>query len=115
LDICRSLPEGASVDFSSSDGKAQLKSGRSKFTLATLPANEFPSVDEGEKSIEFGVQAATLKGLLRHVFAMAQQDVRYYLNGMLWEVSTNKLRAVATDGHRMALCDGSVRSRLRAL
>ena len=51
LDICRSLPEGAQVDFSSSDGKAQLKSGRSKFTLATLPANEFPSVDEGEKSI----------------------------------------------------------------
>ena len=53
LDICRSLPEGAQVDFSSSDGKAQLKSGRSKFTLATLPANEFPSVDEGEKSIGF--------------------------------------------------------------
>ena len=107
LDICRSLPEGASLDFSSSDGKAQLKSGRSKFTLATLPANEFPSVDEGEKSIEFGVQASTLKALIEATsFAMAQQDVRYYLNGMLWEVSTNKLRAVATDGHRMALCDG---------
>ncbi len=107
LDICRSLPEGANLDFSSSDGKAQLKSGRSKFTLATLPANEFPSVDVGEKSIEFGVQASTLKALIEATsFAMAQQDVRYYLNGMLWEVSTNKLRAVATDGHRMALCDG---------
>ncbi len=107
LDICRSLPEGAQVDFSSSDGKAQLKSGRSKFTLATLPANEFPSVDEGEKSIGFTVQASVLKGLIEATsFAMAQQDVRYYLNGMLWEVSTNKLRAVATDGHRMALCDG---------
>ena len=48
-----------------------------------------------------------LKGLIEATsFAMAQQDVRYYLNGMLWEVSTNKLRAVATDGHRMALCDG---------
>jgi DNA polymerase-3 subunit beta len=94
------------VDFSSSDGKAQLKSGRSKFTLATLPANEFPSVDEGEKSIGFAVQAAVLKGLIEATsFAMAQQDVRYYLNGMLWEISTNKLRAVATDGHRMALCD----------
>ena len=101
------FPRGASLDFSSSDGKAQLKSGRSKFTLATLPANEFPSVDEGEKSIEFGVQASTLKALIEATsFAMAQQDVRYYLNGMLWEVSTNKLRAVATDGHRMALCDG---------
>ena len=107
LDICRSLPEDAQVDFSSSDGKATLKSGRSKFTLATLPANEFPSVDEGEKSISFAVQANILKGLIEATsFAMAQQDVRYYLNGMLWELSTNKLRAVATDGHRMALCDG---------
>jgi DNA polymerase-3 subunit beta len=107
LDICRSLPEDAQVDFSSSDGKAMLKSGRSKFTLATLPANEFPSVDEGEKSIGFAVQASMLKGLIEATsFAMAQQDVRYYLNGMLWELSTNKLRAVATDGHRMALCDG---------
>ncbi len=108
LDICRSLPEGAQVDFSSSDGKAQLKSGRSKFTLATLPANEFPSVDEGERNIEFIVQASVLKGLIEATsFAMAQQDVRYYLNGMLWELSTNKLRAVATDGHRMALCDAA--------
>ena len=107
LDICRSLPEDAQVDFSSSDGKAMLKSGRSKFTLATLPANEFPSVDEGEKSIGFAVRASMLKGLIEATsFAMAQQDVRYYLNGMLWELSTNKLRAVATDGHRMALCDG---------
>ncbi|MDG0971230.1 MAG: DNA polymerase III subunit beta [Porticoccaceae bacterium] len=107
LDICRSLPEDAQVDFSSSDGKATLKSGRSKFTLATLPANEFPSVDEGEKSIGFEVQASMLKGLIEATsFAMAQQDVRYYLNGMLWELSTNKLRVVATDGHRMALCDG---------
>ena len=107
LDICRSLPEGAQVDFSSKDGKALLKSGRSKFTLATLPANEFPSVDEGEKSIEFSVQSTTLKSLIEATsFAMAQQDVRYYLNGMLWELSANKLRAVATDGHRMALCDG---------
>jgi DNA polymerase-3 subunit beta len=73
-----------------------------------LPANEFPSVDEGEKSIEFSVQSTTLKGLIEATsFAMAQQDVRYYLNGMLWELSANKLRAVATDGHRMALCDGA--------
>ena len=53
LDICRSLPEGAQVDFASGDGKATLKSGRSKFPLATLPANEFPTVDEGDKSIGF--------------------------------------------------------------
>jgi DNA polymerase-3 subunit beta len=107
VDICRSLPDGAMVDFSSSDGKATIKSGRSKFTLSTLPANEFPSVDEGEKSVEFMVAGSVLKGLIEATsFAMAQQDVRYYLNGMLWELNENKLRAVATDGHRMALCDG---------
>ena len=108
LDICRSLPDGAKVDFSSSDGKASVKSGRSRFTLATLPANEFPSVDNGENNIEFDVETETLKHLIESTsFAMAQQDVRYYLNGMLWEVSANKLRAVATDGHRMALCDAT--------
>jgi DNA polymerase-3 subunit beta len=106
LDICRSLPDGANIKFSSSDGKAQVVSGRSRFTLATLPANEFPSVDNGENNIEFDIDAAILKNLIDATsFAMAQQDVRYYLNGMLWEVSANKLRAVATDGHRMALCD----------
>ena len=63
-------------------------------------------MDNGENNIEFDVEAATLKSLIESTsFAMAQQDVRYYLNGMLWEVSANKLRAVATDGHRMALCD----------
>ena len=108
LDICRSLPEGAKVDIASSDGKAQVKSGRSRFTLATLPANEFPSVDNGENNLEFDIETATLKNLIESTsFAMAQQDVRYYLNGMLWEVSGDKLRAVATDGHRMALCDAT--------
>jgi len=106
LDICRSLPDGAQVDFSSGDGKAQITSGRSKFTLATLPANEFPSVDEGEQSVDFAVAGTLVKGLIEATaFAMAQQDVRYYLNGMLWEVTNNQLRAVATDGHRLALCD----------
>jgi DNA polymerase-3 subunit beta len=108
VDICRSLPDGAQINFSSGEGKATLKSGRSKFTLATLPANEFPSVDEGEKTIEFVVKGSVLKGLIEATsFAMAQQDVRYYLNGMLWELTNNNLRAVATDGHRMALCDGA--------
>lgn len=106
LDICRSLPDGAQVDFSSSEGKALIVSGRSRFTLATLPANEFPSVDEGENNIEFNVRGSLIRGLIESTsFAMAQQDVRYYLNGMLWEVTNNQLRVVATDGHRLALCD----------
>lgn len=108
LDICRSLPDGAQVDFSSSDGKAQIISGRSRFTLATLPANEFPSVDEGEQTVQFNVHGSMIRGLIESTsFAMAQQDVRYYLNGMLWEVTHNQLRVVATDGHRLALCDGA--------
>jgi len=108
LDICRSLPDSALLDFSSGDGKAQIISGRSRFTLATLPANEFPSVDEGEQGVEFVVPASMVKGLIEATsFAMAQQDVRYYLNGMLWEVTNNQLRAVATDGHRLALCDSA--------
>jgi len=108
LDICRSLPEGATLDVTSGDGKAVLTSGRSKFSLATLPANEFPSVDQGEQNVEFVVAAGVIKSLIESTaFAMAQQDVRYYLNGMLWEVTTNQLRAVATDGHRLALCDSA--------
>jgi len=99
VDICRSLPEEAQIDFSSGDGKATLKSGRSKFTLATLPANEFPSVDEGEKTVEFMVPGSALKALIEATsFAMAQQDVRYYLNGMLWELNNNKLRASVNRG-----------------
>ena len=107
LDICRALPEGADLNFTVDDGKAFVTSGKSRFSLATLPANEFPSVDEGVHDVEFTAPASMIKGLIEATsFAMAQQDVRYYLNGMLWEVTTNQLRAVATDGHRLALCDG---------
>ena len=107
LDICRSLPEGATLKFSSSEGKASIQSGKSKFMLSTLPANEFPTVDEGEKSLEFNVSGKDLQKLIESTsFAMAQQDVRYYLNGMLWELTSGQIRTVATDGHRMALADG---------
>jgi len=106
LDICRSLPDQSVVAFSSAEGRAQVKSGRSRFTLSTLPANEFPSVDGGESAATVSIASAALKKLIdATAFAMAQQDVRYYLNGMLWELSENNLRVVATDGHRMALAD----------
>ena len=107
LDICRSLPEGATLKFSSSEGKASIQSGKSKFMLSTLPASEFPTVDEGEKSLEFSVSGKDLQKLIESTsFAMAQQEVRYYLNGMLWELTSGQIRTVATDGHRMALADG---------
>ena len=69
--------------------------------------SEFPTVDEGEKSLEFSVSGKDLQKLIESTsFAMAQQDVRYYLNGMLWELTSGQIRTVATDGHRMALADG---------
>ena len=104
LDICRALPEGETISFSYRDDKATLSSGRSRFTLSTLPANEFPNVEESDTSLQFAVPQQALKGLITATsFAMAQQDVRYYLNGMLLEAEDGVLRAVATDGHRLAL------------
>ncbi|NCF18684.1 MAG: DNA polymerase III subunit beta [Haliea sp.] len=105
VDICKSLPEGSDIDFSVQDGKVTVKSGRSRFTLSTLPAREFPNVEDSMGTHQFTLKQGELKRLIdRTGFAMAQQDVRYYLNGMLWELSGKQLRVVATDGHRLALC-----------
>ena len=105
LDICRALPDGATIDISLSGDKLSIRSGRSKFTLATLPAAEFPTVEDIGAGQSIEVSQATLARLLEKThFAMAQQDVRYYLNGLLIETGDSYLRAVATDGHRLALC-----------
>ncbi len=106
LDICRTLPEGSEIKLSIEADKGQITSGKSRFTLTTLPAEEYPLVEEVESLVEFEVSQKAFKSLLdRTSFAMAQQDVRYYLNGLLLELDGEKLRAVATDGHRLALCD----------
>jgi len=105
LDICKSLPEGSELEFSVSDQKAVLRSGRSRFALSTLPASEFPNVEDGAGALEVSLKQGQLKRLIdRTAFAMAQQDVRYYLNGMLLELNSNHIRVVATDGHRLAMC-----------
>ncbi len=104
FDICRALPEQAQMEFDVGADHTVVKSGKSRFTLATLPAREFPSTQMTDVSAEFELPQDVFKLLLEDtMFAMAQQDVRYYLNGLLVEVSNNKLRAVATDGHRLAL------------
>lgn len=109
LDICRALADGAAVQLSASGDKATLKSGRSRFTLATLPASEFPTVENISARYDFRLPQTAMRRLLEKThFAMAHQDVRYYLNGLLLEISSGKLRAVATDGHRLALCDVNV-------
>jgi DNA polymerase-3 subunit beta len=104
LDICKALPDGAEVAIGLSGEKLGIKSGRSKFTLMTLPAADFPTVEDINAGQTLSLPQATLCKLLDKThFSMAQQDVRYYLNGLLIETDGEHLRAVATDGHRLAL------------
>ncbi len=106
FEIVRALPDGSKITVSQTSDKVSLQAGRSKFTLATLPANDFPSIDEVEAAEHIVVPEAVLKELIeRTAFAMAQQDVRYYLNGLLFDLRDKLLRCVATDGHRLALCE----------
>ena len=104
LDICRALPEQAKIGFVVNDDRAVVSSGKSRFTLATLPAQEFPQIEPAEADLKLKVKQPEFKELLdKTAFAMAQQDVRYYLNGLLLELGKDTLAAVATDGHRLAL------------
>jgi DNA polymerase-3 subunit beta len=104
-DIWRSLPEGAEITIQTQADRSVLKSGRSRFALATLPATDFPTVASGEGALVIELGRAEVQRLLSQTaFSMAQQDVRYFLNGMLLEVARSHVRAVATDGHRLAMC-----------
>jgi len=106
LDICRSLPDGTTLAFTQEGDKLTVKAGRSRFVLATLPAGDFPTIDELAQQQTLKLAQADLRRLLDKThFSMAQQDVRYYLNGMLLETDGKMLRTVATDGHRLALCE----------
>jgi len=110
-DIWRSLPEGASVTVQTEADRSVIRSGRSRFTLATLPVTDFPKVDENQRDTEIRLERGQAQRLLDQTsFSMAQQDVRYFLNGMLLEVTPGHIRTVATDGHRLAMCtlDGGV-------
>ncbi len=109
LDICKALPEGADVVIQVTGEKLGVRSGRSKFSLMTLPAAEFPTIDDIKSGQTISVSQAVLARLIEKThFSMAQQDVRYYLNGMLLETGGKHLRAVATDGHRLALCQADL-------
>jgi len=104
FDILRALPEGSEVTLALQDKRLQVKSGKSRFNLQTLSAEDFPRlvpIDEG--ATRFSVPQKLLRSLLGLVqYAMAQQDIRYYLNGLLMVVEEGQLRLVATDGHRLA-------------
>ena len=106
LDICRSLPDDASVQLDTDGERLILKSGRSRFVLGTLPATDFPVVDDVQAVHTLVLSQVELRLLLEKTqFAMAQQDVRYYLNGLLLETGKKAIRSVATDGHRLAVCE----------
>lgn len=105
-DILRALPEGQEVSLDADERKLTVRAGKSRFTLQTLPAQDYPRMQlaEGETT-KISLSQKTLKRLLSLVqYSMAQQDIRYYLNGMLLVVDGKKVMAVATDGHRLAYC-----------
>ncbi len=104
LEICRNLPENSEISFKLESDKLIVKSGRSRFTLSTLPAADFPAIQVSSPKITAELKQNTFKQLIDSTqFAMAQQDVRYYLNGMLFEADDESLRMIATDGHRLAV------------
>ncbi|PVV06635.1 MAG: DNA polymerase III subunit beta [gamma proteobacterium symbiont of Ctena orbiculata] len=104
LDICKALPESAPITLDVSEDKVKLQSGRSRFTLSLLPARDYPVIEPTPSNSVMSINEATLNRLIEKTqFAMAQQDVRYYLNGMLLEINKGDLRTVATDGHRLAM------------
>ena len=105
FEICKSLPDQSSITFQVENHRATFQAGKARFTLTTLPASDFPKMEVDNHSVDFSLPQASLRHLIdRTGFAMAQQDVRYYLNGMLLEIEQQTLRAVATDGHRLAMC-----------
>jgi DNA polymerase-3 subunit beta len=115
FDICRALPDGIKIDFKQNGERVTMSAGRSRYTLSTLPASEFPQVDNIDLLERVTLPEATLKELIdRTAFAMAHQDVRYYLNGTLLDLREQALRCVATDGHRLALCETGIELNAKA-
>ena len=103
-EILRILPESSEISIETKDNKAQIKANKSRFSLQTLPYEDFPKLsNQLIEPRKFSLSQGKLKSLLASVqYAMAQQDVRYYLNGVLLIIENNSLKAVATDGHRLA-------------
>lgn len=109
LDICRGLPDDALISFVLNEDRVQLRSGRSRFSLATLPAGDFPNIEDWQSELTISLTQAELRGLIEKTqFSMANQDVRYYLNGMLFDIEESTIRSVATDGHRMAVAQAQL-------
>lgn len=104
LDICRLLPNGAEISVDCQGDKAKVVSGRSRFSLTTLAAEDYPEFNESDFDHQFSINTGKFKKALeKTVFCMANQDVRYYLNGLLLNISNSKFKLVASDGHRLSI------------
>lgn len=109
FDICRNFPEDAEIIISTINNQVSICSERSRYLLATLPANNFPKIDHWQNQIKFILSQQKLKRLIELTkFSMAYQDTRYYLNGMLFEIQDQEIHAVTTDGHRLSFCAISI-------
>lgn len=105
LDICKSLPNDCEIFVQFEGDRAYVQADRSKFNLATLPASDYPSLMDWSPEVDFTIDQAVLARLIDATqFSMANQDARYFLNGMKFETEGNLLRTIATDGHRLAVC-----------
>lgn len=104
-DIVRALPDGSQIVLESKDSRLQLKAGKSQFSLQTLPAEDFPKLSLSDEEVtEIVLPQSTLRRLFNQVqYAMAQQDIRYYLNGLLMVLEPGMIKVIATDGHRLSL------------
>jgi len=103
FDICRKLPDGSEVSLETADNRMTVRAGRSRFSLPTLPRDDFPMIVEGELPTSFEIPAALLAQLIdRTRFAISTEETRYYLNGIFIHVTDEELKAAATDGHRLA-------------
>jgi DNA polymerase-3 subunit beta len=109
-DILRSLPDNAEISLALDDKRLQLKAGKSRFNLQTLPAEDFPRMSAADgQAMRINLRQKQFKDLLTLVqYSMAQQDIRYYLNGLLLVISGNEMRVVATDGHRLAYASAAL-------
>ncbi|MGP1931478.1 MAG: DNA polymerase III subunit beta, partial [Arsenophonus sp. ET-DL12-MAG3] len=105
FNICRGLPDNSKINVMFEGNRLIIQSESSRFSLSTLPSSDFPNLDNWQSEVEFEIPQSMLKYLIESTqFSMANQDVRYYLNGMLLETKDDELRTVTTDGHRLSVC-----------
>ena len=106
LDICKALPPECFILMETDENRLYLKGVRSRFELTTLPSDDYPLLDDISFNAEIKIPENILKGLFdRTAFSMANQDVRYYLNGLYLDIAENSIKTVTTDGHRLAVCE----------